>query len=167
MTRLASCARSIWSTGQDQCATIKRQLSMLLPGISTFLDVDVRRSAAPRTSRHSGIVLSSALNSRADAPSTQDLESIDALEEYIDASQVIMIFVSKGYFGSKNCLREARTAVQKTKPLALVHDPVRGGATLEAIKEDECPVELQGIFNDRKVIEWHRIKVANTAASPG
>ena len=112
-------------------------------------------------------VLSSALNSRADAPSTQDLESIDALEEYIDASQVIMIFVSKGYFGSKNCLREARTAVQKTKPLALVHDPVRGGATLEAIKEDECPVELQGIFNDRKVIEWHRIKVANTAASPG
>ena len=33
-------SRSIWSTGQDQCATIKRQLSMLLPGVSIFLDVD-------------------------------------------------------------------------------------------------------------------------------
>ena len=41
----------VWSTGQDQCATIKRQLCLLLPGVSIFLDVD-------------------------------DLESIDALEEY-------------------------------------------------------------------------------------
>jgi hypothetical protein len=30
----------IWSTGQDQCATIKRQLCLLLPGASIFLDVD-------------------------------------------------------------------------------------------------------------------------------
>ena len=88
-----------------------------------------------------------------------DLESIDELEEYIDRSQVIMIFVSKGYFLSKNCLREARTAIHKTKPLALVHDPVRGGATLETIKEHECPPELQGIFLDCKIIVWHRIKV--------
>jgi len=87
-----------------------------------------------------------------------DLESIDALEEYIDASQVIMIFVSQGYFKSKNCLREARTAMQKVKPLALVFDPVRGGGTLKFIKEEECPVELKAIFEGRKIIEWHRIK---------
>ena len=37
-----------------------------------------------------------------------DLEDIGALEEYIEKSQSIMIFVSKGYFLSKNCLREAR-----------------------------------------------------------
>ena len=98
--------------------------------------------------------------------SGQDLESIDALEEYINRSQVIMIFVSKGYFLSKNCLREARTAVAKAKPLALVHDPVRGGATLETIKEDECPMELQGIFNGRKIIEWHRIKVTTPRPMP-
>ena len=55
----------IWGTGQDQCATIKRQLCLLLPGVSVFLDVD-------------------------------DLEDIGALEEYIEKSQVIMIFVSKG-----------------------------------------------------------------------
>ena len=30
----------VWGTGQDQCATIKRQLCLLLPGVSVFLDVD-------------------------------------------------------------------------------------------------------------------------------
>ena len=29
----------VWSTGQDQCAVIKRQLQLLLPGIAVFLDV--------------------------------------------------------------------------------------------------------------------------------
>ena len=30
----------VWSSGQDQCAVIKRQLRHLLPGIRVFLDVD-------------------------------------------------------------------------------------------------------------------------------
>lgn len=30
----------VWSSGQDQAATIKRQLQLLLPGVSVFLDVD-------------------------------------------------------------------------------------------------------------------------------
>ena len=118
----------IWGTGQDQCATIKRQLQLLLPGARVFLDVD-------------------------------DLEDIGALEEYVDASAVIMIFVSKGYFKSGNCLREARCTVAKQKRISLVYDPVRGGAPLEALKHDECPVELRGpIFDARHVVEWHRIR---------
>ena len=38
----------VWSTGQDQCAVIKRQLQLLLPGVVIFLDVDdlrMRREA--------------------------------------------------------------------------------------------------------------------------
>ena len=119
----------IWGTGQDQCATIKRQLCLLLKGVSVFLDVD-------------------------------DLEDIGALETYVDQSAVIMIFVSKGYFKSGNCLREARCTVDKKKPIALVHDPVRGGATLDFIRDEECPDELRGpVFGHgrRPVIEWHRI----------
>jgi hypothetical protein len=40
--RTIPCGRRshIWSTGQDQCAVIKRQLQLLLPGIIVFLDVD-------------------------------------------------------------------------------------------------------------------------------
>jgi len=39
----------IWSTGQDQCAIIKRQLQLMLPGVMVFLDVDDLR--APRALR--------------------------------------------------------------------------------------------------------------------
>ena len=47
-THHPACGRRshIWSTGQDQCAVIKRQLQLLLPGIIVFLDVDDLR--APR-----------------------------------------------------------------------------------------------------------------------
>ena len=117
----------IWGTGQDQCATIKRQLCLLLPGVSVFLDVD-------------------------------DLEDIGDLEKYVDQSSLIMIFVSKGYFLSNNCLREVRCASSKTKPLSLMHDPVRGGATLKGCIE-ECPVEVRGyVFDDRPVITYHRAR---------
>ena len=61
----------VWASGQDQCATIKRQLRIMLPGASIFLDVD-------------------------------DLKSIDALEQYVAQSSVVMIFASKGYFNSKS-----------------------------------------------------------------
>lgn len=35
----ALCRSHVWSTGQDQCAVIKRQLQLLLPGVVVFLDV--------------------------------------------------------------------------------------------------------------------------------
>ena len=68
-------------------------------------------------------------------------------------------------WSTADCLREVHTAVNMAKPLVLVYDPVRGGSTLEMIKQDECPVELLEIFKDRKVIEWHRIKVPDPQGS--
>ena len=76
-----------------------------------------------------------------------------------------MIFVSKGYFKSANCLREARCTVAKRKPITLVHDPASYLSTympLETIRDDECPDELRlDIFGvgggEREVIPWHRI----------
>ena len=72
----------VWSTGQDQCAVIKRSIQHLLPTVSVFLDVD-------------------------------DLEEIGKLESYIDASASVLIFLSKGYFASRNCIREAKQTVAK------------------------------------------------------
>ena len=125
----------IWGTGQDQCATIKRQLLAYMPGLAVFLDVD-------------------------------DLHDIGELEAYVEQTAVMLVFVSKGYFKSKNCLREIRHTIAMRKPLVLVHDPVRGGATLEFIRKEECPLELHdatflrpGSGEERDVITWHRIKV--------
>ena len=87
-----------------------------------------------------------------------DLESIDALEQYIDASQVIQMFCSKGYFQSRNCLREVRSTLDKGKRFCLMHDPEKGGATLEAVKQ-ECPDEIRSrIFDEQGIIEWRRIR---------
>ena len=112
-----------------------------------------------------------------------DLEDIGALEEYIQRSQVVLFFLSQGYFRSKarlflpprllphsgltsrlsraqTCLREVRSSLEKDKPLVLVQeaDPEKGGGTLQALR-DECPEDLQpAIFdNDWPLTIWYRI----------
>ena len=62
-----------------------------------------------------------------------NLEDIGALEEYITCSQMILFFLSKGYFRSRNCLREVRTSLDQQKPLVLVQeaDPEKGGGALQ------------------------------------
>ena len=52
----------------------------------------------------------------------EDLTDIGALEHYIKQSKGILILLSQGYFGSRNCLREARAAAALDKPLTLVHE---------------------------------------------
>ena len=93
-----------------------------------------------------------------------DLEDISALELYVAQSQLIMMFLSRGYFASRNCLREIRASLAQRKPFLLVHetDPNKGGLTLaEACLE--CPAEArETIFSlpngmPRPVIDWHRI----------
>ena len=75
----------MWSTGQDQCAIIKRQLQLLMPGVIIFLDVD-------------------------------DLQDIGNLENYVRQSGVMLFFLSKRYFSSRNCLREVRASIDFAKP---------------------------------------------------
>ncbi len=55
----------------------------------------------------------------------------------------MLLFISRGYFKSLNCLREVRAAVAASKPLILVHEAAenRGGGPLEALL-GECPPEL-------------------------
>ena len=64
-------------------------------------------------------------------------------------------------FKSRNCLREVNASLNKAKPIALVHDPIKGGASVQWIRKEECPAELIAPIFDapgRKLIEWHRIK---------
>jgi len=114
---------------QDIAGLIKRQLQLLLPGVSVFLDVD-------------------------------DLHSVDALEEYVSSSAVLLVLLgSTRYFSSDNCLREVQAAKLRGKPLCLVHesDPQKQGAPLHVLKM-HCPVDLFGfIFFDRPVLPWHRL----------
>ena len=114
-----------------------------------------------------------------------DLEDIGALESYIGRSQVILFFLSKGYFRSKNCLREIRSSLEKGKPIILVQeaDPAKGGGSIEASSyrrgstpappqarssgqprlqelRAECPEELQPAVFDQPfpLVVWMRIE---------
>jgi len=123
-----------WLSGQDQVAMIKQQLSGFLPA-----HVRVFRDV-------------------------DDLENIDRLEEYVAKSQVVLLFLSKGYFLSRNCLREVRAAVTSSKPVILVHEhaETKGGDRLEVLRQ-ECPDELRELVFDpkRPLVRWHRLSDLN------
>ena len=55
--------------------------------------------------------------------------------EYLDRSQLVVIFVSDGYFTSPNCMRELLRAVYDGKPVQSVmeSDPRKGGLTREQV----------------------------------
>ena len=63
-----------------------------------------------------------------------DLKDIGMLETYIEQSQVVLFFLSKGYFLSRNCVREVVATLEQAKPIVLVHeaDPAKGGAEAAA-----------------------------------
>ena len=117
-----------WKSGQDQVATIKRQMNLLLPGIKVFLDVD-------------------------------DLQDISekALEGYVEQSQCILIFLSRGYF-SGNCLVELRAALEMNKPIILVHetDWDKGGAPLNQLMDD-CRLKSAERINGKEPFDFYRL----------
>ena len=91
-----------------------------------------------------------------------DLEEIGNLEQYVAASQCVLILLSRGYFFSANCLREINYAIAMNKPLILVHepDPGKGGLPLAELRED-CEskgVDVEYIFDRRwPIITWQRV----------
>ena len=51
-----------------------------------------------------------------------DLKETGELENYIKRSAVVLIFLSKNYFSSRNCRREADATASMGKRLTLVHE---------------------------------------------
>ena len=78
-----------------------------------------------------------------------DLLDTRDLERYVEASHVIVVFVSRGYFQSKRCTRELRAAAEQQKKIVLVCETLleRGAVSL--------PGELQrGAGRDRALYEY-------------
>ena len=68
-----------------------------------------------------------------------DLEEIGDLEGYIERTTTILVYCSRGYFTSKNCMRELVSSMIKEKPIIALIDPdaSHGGLSL-----DECHAQL-------------------------
>ena len=83
----------VWGTGQDAVRIIKHRVIELLPDARVFLDVDTANF------------------------------KIGDLEGYIRRSSVVLVHCTKGYFESKNCMRELITAVREGKAMIALIDP--------------------------------------------
>ena len=71
----------------------------------------------------------------------------------------MLFFISKGYFASRNCLREIEATLNATLPLVLVYEQQqdKGGGSLEALKA-ECRAEMRRASSTGGTpITWHRI----------
>ena len=87
-------------------------------------------------------------------------EDIGDLEGYVRATSVMLFFLSKKYFGSRNCLREVRASLEQEKPLVLVHEQQedKGGGPLEQLRLECRNGEMRAkIFDGRAPIVWHRV----------
>ena len=98
-----------------------------------------------------------------------DLESIGALEDLVDATDVMVVFLSgtvdtvgherSEYMHSRNCLRELRTAVEKDKPIVFVLeiDPLHGAVDMATHRRD-CPDDLRHALDAHPVVPWFRVR---------
>ena len=95
-------------------ATIKRQLCLILPGVKCFLDVRPPSNPVCRAARR---------KQAASSWQVDDLKCIDDLEDYVDQSAVIMIFVSRGYVRPSTGL-PLRQPVRWTSTHTLARSPM-------------------------------------------
>ena len=92
-----------------------------------------------------------------------DLEDLVFLERDIKATAVVLLFLTKSYFKSINCLREIRACEEDDKPLILVREtaPNKGGAPMERLL-DECPEDLRKFVFSKgrlgRVIPFYRLE---------
>ena len=87
------------------------------------------------------------------------MQDIGDLEGYVRATDVMLFFLSKHYFTSRNCLREVKATIDEKLPLVLVHEQQeeKGGGPLEMMRA-ECRKEMRPyVFDGRAPIAWHRI----------
>ena len=167
-------ARCRWANGQDQCAKIKSGLTAVVrsmrvlvyrpaPLFAPALSPPARISHHPFLSRASLCAAPTHPPTRTQVfLDVDDLEDLIYLERDIKASAVVLLFLTKSYFKSINCLREVRACEEEDKPLILVREMAtnKGGALMEDMKE-ECPEDLRRfVFSDAhtaKIIPFYRL----------
>lgn len=115
--------------------------------------------------------------------SVDDLSSIDAIEEYVDSTHALVVFLSgsvdgygrqrSDYFASRNSVRELRRAVAKRINIVFIleMDATHGGVPLSTHLEslralpDVCPdvtegelAELRALLEAAVPIPWFRVR---------
>mmetsp|Transcript_12306 Transcript_12306/g.29315 ORF Transcript_12306/g.29315 Transcript_12306/m.29315 type:complete len:424 (+) Transcript_12306:2809-4080(+) len=88
-----------------------------------------------------------------------DLEAIDQIERHVQETAVILLFMSRGYFKSSNCLREVTETLRSSKPYILVRetDASKGGAGCQELQMELKQAYREQLFDGHRIVPWHRI----------
>ena len=132
-----------WGSGQDKARAIKAQLTMLIPGLRVFLDVDDLTDIG-------------ALESLIDATDVVVVFLAGSTEDGVEISD---------YMRSRNCLRELRQSVVAKKRLVFVRetDQQHGAVSMAAHRRD-CPEELRHVLDEHLIVPWYRVKEYGTVS---
>ena len=99
--------------GQDQVEVIKYRLETLVPGIRLFIDTDLSNTG-------------------------RGLQNVLELKNFVKESELVVFFITDGYFKSFWCVEEMQSASERVQPMALVMetDPRHGGLSIQELQED-------------------------------
>ena len=96
-----------------------------------------------------------------------DLSDIGALEEHVDGSDVVIVFLAgsngdeerSDYMRSANCVRELRQAIERKKRMVFVleTDPQHGAVSMGTHRRD-CPDDLRHALAAHPIVPWYRIR---------
>ena len=96
------------------------------------------------------------------------LEDMTQLEKHVQASDIVLVMLTKGYLSSRSCRRELVEARRQKKPLIVLResDPRHGATSLSDLSEDASLVPLEEeraaaealvrILDEGEGLEWHR-----------
>ena len=103
----------------------------------------------------------SLISCAAPAFSVDDLDEVSKIEEYVQVSQSVLIFLAQDYFCSANCIRELESALRAKIPITLVYetDKKKGGVPLATLRADCISQhrDAQALFDECVIIPWHRV----------
>ena len=96
-----------------------------------------------------------------------DLEEIDDLEGYIKRSACVLVYCSKGYFTSMNCMRELVASADMQKSIIALVDPEssHGGLNFDEILQMMQDADRLALsewhfksqpMSEKHTSEWHR-----------
>jgi hypothetical protein len=111
----------------------------------------------------------------------ENLTNIGALEQLIESSDSVLVFLSAGYFERWNCLREVNEAIAQEKDIILLRESAKmhGGGHMQLImdeiemqkalfanfaaankssgKESSIDIKASLFGSDSPVLMWHRV----------
>ena len=84
-----------------------------------------------------------------------EISDLSLLEEYVEASQAVIVFASQGYFASTNCMRELRAAARYRRSVIFVCESEAGKGAI-SLAEEVSSLHIDGPDGTKELAVLHK-----------